>query len=916
LRVGTKVAGLAADGPCRLLRPLPHSERMPSAHLDAMERDVLTSDGLTAHIRHARPDDAEAIAALHSKGLSDVSASFRFLSARPQLEGDLVDSWASADGVRDATLLAFRGDRLAAVALYRHVDDATADVAFAVTDDLQHRGLGTLLLEDLAVIARRAGYRRFVAQTAFDNSAMRAVFRDAGLEMRSTFGEGLTEVDLGLLDDRELARRADERDRLATAASLRPLLSPSHVVVIGASAGGEKVGNVVLGNLLRSFSGQVSVVHPTAAAIDGVRAFRTVRDLPTTPDQAIIAVPAAAVPDVIDDCGAAGVRGAVILSAGFAEVGRDGRALEAEVLERVRRHGMRVIGPNCFGVVNASLGYNATFGSAPIVAGSVAFASQSGGLGIALLNAIAQLGLGISSFVSLGNKVDVSSNDLLCAWEADPSVRVIALYLESFGNARKFARLARSVSRTTPIVALKGGRSEAGQRGASSHTAALATDDAVVDALFGHGGVIRAYTLEELLDVVSILDRHSLPTGRRLAIVGNAGGPLVLAADAAEASQLTVPQISETLQAQILRVAPNAAAVGNPVDLLATVSELQMSAVLDLIAQSGEFDAIVAIRVPLNAPAPAGSGASPRPVPVIDVHMGVPTAALPPGGFPSPERAMHALSAVARYAQWRREPVQDAQPDVVGRQTAERVRGVASRLNSMLCDADGWLAPADAVQVVRELGIAVPNSSAAGSADELTRAAAQLRPPLALKAQVRGLVHKSEAGALALDLRTVDETVAAYRRFETAFADDLLGALVQEYRPDGVELIIGVTRSDRYGPLLLVGAGGVAAEVIDDRVVLLAPVTAAEAAGALQRLRIARQFPSWRHRPAVDVDSIIHALVQVGELACAAPTIAEMDVNPLIVSGGGALAVDVRIRVGGATGSPTPLRGLRPAAVR
>ncbi len=881
-----------------------------------MERDALTADGLSIHIRAARPADVEAIAALHNEVLSDSAAHLRFLSARPHLPRELVEQWASADGVQDATLLALKGDQLVAVALYRHVDAATAEAAFAVVDDLQHRGVGTLLLEDLAVLARRAGYRRLVAETMLDNTAMRAVFRDAGLEVHSTLDQGLVDVDLGLGDGSAMLRQADARDRSATVASLRPLLSPSHVVVFGASARGDKPGNVVLGNLLRSFSGEVSVVHPAAAVIDGLAAYRSVNDIPTVPDQAIIAVPAAAVPDVVDECGTAGIRGAVILSAGFAEKGPSGAALEAEVLRRARRHGMRVVGPNCFGIVNSTLGYNATFGSTPIVAGSVAFASQSGGLGIAVLNATAQTGLGISAFVSLGNKVDVSANDLLCAWDADPSVRVIALYLESFGNARKFARLARSVSRRTPIVALKGGRSEAGSRGARSHTSALATNDAVVDALFHHGGVIRSRTLEELLDVVSILDRHPLPAGSRVAIVGNAGGPLVLAADAAEASGLDVPAASSSLQAAITRVAPSAAATGNPIDLLATVSDHQISAVLDIVAESGEFDAVVVVRVPLDEPLSCSAVTARRDLPVIDVQLGVAGQTAVSGSFAGPERGMHALSSVVRYAEWRRGLQLDGTPDVVGRQAAARVRRVAARVASMRGDADGWLAAQQAAEVVAELGISTPKSSSTHTADELEHAVAHLRPPLALKAQLRGVVHKSEAGAVALDLRSREEAVAAYHGFSEAFGDEMQGVLAQEYRPDGVELIVGSTRSDRYGPLLLIGAGGVAAEVMDDRVVLLAPATPAEVADAIRGLRVARLFQSYRGRPAVDVDSVIHAAVRISQLAAAAPHLAEMDVNPLIAGAHGALAVDVRIRVADNGDPPTPLRGLRPAAVR
>ncbi len=881
----------------------------------SIERDALTSDGLAIHIRPARPDDVEAIDRFHDEELSDTSAYFRFFGARPELSSKVLTEWATADSVENATLLALHDERIVAVGLYRCVDARQADVAFAVADRLQHRGIATLLLEDLCMLARRAGYERLIAETLPGNTAMKAVFRDVGLEVSSVFDHGVTDVAMPLGDGAEMRERADRRDRAATVASLRPILAPQHIVVIGASATHDRPGNTVIRNLRRGFTGRLDVVHPSAPSIEGVDAHRSVADLPSPADLAIIAVPAAAVPEVIEQCGEAGTRSAVILSAGFTETGTAGATLEAEVLRRARRHGMRLVGPNCFGVAVPAIGVDATFGTIPITAGSIAFASQSGGLGIALLGEVARRGLGISSFVSLGNKIDVSSNDLLCFWAADPSTRVIALYLESFGNPRKFARLARSISPERPIVALKGGRSEAGRRGAQSHTAALATDDRIVDALFSHGGIIRAHTIEELIDVASILDRQPLPGGPRVAVVGNAGGPLILAADAAEASRLAVPALSAELQARILALVPDAAATGNPVDLLATVTKAQLASVVELLAASGEVDAIAVVNVPVGRasveaepPAPATPS-----VPVVVATLGADGTGRPDNAFTSPERAIHALSRVAEYADWRRRREHEAAPTT----TPVRVEtaGALERLRKGRRSAAGWLAPEDAFATLDELGISAPAFRFVHERDEVAAAALAVGFPAVLKADAETALHKAEMGAIALGIRSADEAEAAFDRFAERFGADLRGVLVQHQLPAGLEILVGINRSERFGPLLVIGAGGTMTELIGDREVLMVPATRTEIGEAIQRLRIAPVLRGDLRHPGVDLDSLIDVAHRLGVLVDRCPELVEVDLNPVVASAGGAVAVDVRMRLAEWDDPVIPLRGLRPAPV-
>ena len=471
-----------------------------------------------------------------------------------------------------------------------------AEVAFAVADAHHHEGVATVLLEDLALIGRAAGLCRLVAETLPGNVAMKSVFRSVGLVQRDWFEAGVVYVELDLTADHLLQDDADLRDWRSAVRSLQPLIEPSHVVVIGVDDDPAAPGRRILAHLRDTFVGRVSVVLP-AGDIDAVRALS---ELDEVPDLAIVAVPAASVADAVEECGTAGVRTAVVTSAGFAELDADGAKMQDDVLAAARRHGMRLVGPNCVGVVSTSCGLNATYTSQEFQPGGIAIASQSGGVGIAIAAEAQRRHAGLSSFVSMGNKADVSGNDLLRLWADDGTTDVILLYLESFGDPVRFARVARAVSQRKPVVALKSGGTAPGSRGARSHTAALASDQVVVDALFAHTGVIRARTLEELIDVGLLLDRQPPPAGRRVALIGNAGGPLVLGADAADADGLDVPILSAPLRAELTRLVPAAASTLNPVDLGPGVTADLVAAVVEAIGRTGEVDACIVVFVDLG----------------------------------------------------------------------------------------------------------------------------------------------------------------------------------------------------------------------------------------------------------------------------------------------------------------------------
>ncbi|HTZ08599.1 MAG TPA: GNAT family N-acetyltransferase, partial [Acidimicrobiales bacterium] len=536
----------------------------------APDVDVLLADGTTARLRPITPDDADALRAFHAR-LSQETIVLRFFGPHPRLSDTEVARFTHVDGTDRVALVAERGGELVAVARYdRSPGSDEAEVAFVVDDRFQGRGLGTILLEHLAAAARPRGVRRFVADTLSENHRMLRVFRDAGFARQFSRDSEVMRVVLDIAPSAAARIAADERDRLAVLHSMQRLLRPSSVAVIGASPRPGTVGHRLVANLLdAAFTGPVYPVHPEASSVAGVPAWPTVEEVPGPVDLAVVAVPAEAVPAVVAACGRKGVGGLVVVSAGFAETGEEGEALQRRVVRDAHALGMRMVGPNCFGVLNTDPGVslNATLAPEPAVAGTVGFASQSGGLAVAILAEAATRGLGLSSFVSLGNKADVSGNDTLVWFEDDPATAVVLLYLESFGNPRRFSRIARRVSRVKPVLAVKSGRSASGARGATSHTAAPAGSDEAVDALLRATGVVRVDTIEELFEAASVLALQPLPRGDRVAVLGNVGGPGVLGADACIGHGLAVPELSARTQSALAAHLGPGAGVTNPVDL-------------------------------------------------------------------------------------------------------------------------------------------------------------------------------------------------------------------------------------------------------------------------------------------------------------------------------------------------------------
>lgn len=873
------------------------------------ETDVVLADGATLHLRPIRPEDHDALNALFGR-LSAETIQFRFFTPLKELSETWLTRLTTIDyDDRMALVGVLEGD-LVAVGRYDRLDDPRrAEVAFTVEDAHQGRGIGTLLLEHLALAARERGIDTFCASVLTGNRRMLDVFHGTAFPVTQHFDGGAIQLEFPITPTEAALAAQEARERVAESRSMARLLAPRSIAVVGAGRRRGTIGHEIFRNLITGdFEGPVYPVNATAHSVAAVRAYPSVVDIPGDVDLAVIAVPAEHVLEVVDDCARRQVHGLVVITAGFAEFD-GGAGLQHQVVERARSAGMRLIGPNCMGVVNtaADVRMNATFAPFVPARGRVAFASQSGALGIELLHQAGTLGLGISSFVSLGNKADVSSNDLLPYWQEDPETDVILLYLESFGNPRKFGRLAREIARTKPIVAVKAGRTPTGERAASSHTAALSSPDATVGALFRQAGVIRVDTLEQLFDTAQVLAHQPLPAGRRVAIVSNGGGPAILAADACDGFGLEVPELSEALQGELRRLSSPAATVRNPIDLVASASAAHFDAALRTLLASDEVDAVLAIFVPpmvteTDDVARAIVGAADGSKPVVACFLGqegVPDALQSPDGraipsFAFPESAVRALGRVADHAEWRRrDPGTVAELDDV-----DVAAGRALVDAHLLAHPEGgWLDSGDALALVQAFGVATAPSRHVDSPDEAVAAARALGLPVALKAASGAIVHKTDVGAVRLGLASDDAVRDAYEAMAARLGDSMGGAVVQPMVGAGIEVIVGILHDRSFGPTVAFGMGGVQAELLRDTALALVPVTDADAHDLVRSLRLSPLFFGYRGSEPVAVEALEELLQRVSRIADELPEVAELDANPVVVSAAGVVALDVKVRL-------------------
>ncbi|MEU4292680.1 GNAT family N-acetyltransferase [Kribbella sp. NPDC026596] len=874
--------------------------------------DVLASDGSVVRIRPLREDDEPALDAMNQR-VSDRSIYLRFFGISRSLADEHTHHLAS-DRDGHVALVAEYGDRLVGVASYEPLRTGEAEMAFLLEDSVHGRGIGTLLLEQLAAVARENGIQRLRADTLAENAGMLRVFADSGFEQVRRLDSGVVELVVDTAYRPSTLERMADRERAAEDRSLHRLFSPRAVAVIGAGRAPGGIGHEILRNIVKGkFTGPVYAVNPHADRVADVPSYPSIVDVPGVVDLAVIAVPAEQVRQVLADCGAKGVGGAVVLTAGFSELGAAGRTMQREILEIARRHSIRLIGPNCLGLVNTdpAITLNATFAEVVPTPGALAIAAQSGAVGIAVLDQAARTGLGISEFVSLGNKVDVSGNDLLLHWWGDPRTAVIGLYLESFGNPRKFGGLARLVGRAKPILVVKGGRSVGGRRAGVSHTAAAATPETAVDALFAQSGVLRMDTVEELVETARVLAVRPQPRGRRLAVIGNAGGAGVLAADAAGRLGLDLPELSPAVQRELAAV--GAVGSGNPVDLGAAASPTSLARALRVVADSGEVDAVLVCYAATRAGrvadiyAAIAESAAQADVPIIVNCVGAvhaaPEVSLADGRrlpvFSFPESAVRALAHAVRYAEWRSRP-QGVVPELA-RVDAVGARAVVRWFLQRNPDG-GWLEPLRTGQLLQCAGVSAIPVLAASSRSEAIGAAESAGYPVALKTAASGVVHKTDIGGVRVGLANSVEVAAAYDEVTAAAGDPQV--VVQAMAPGGTELVIGVVRDRLFGPLLMAGSGGILTDLLADRQWRGLPLTDLDATEMVHALHCAPLLAGYRGAEAADQEAVLDVIHRIAWLAEQVPELAELDINPLIAGPSGAFAVDVRMRLTPATPEP------------
>ncbi len=789
---------------------------------------------------------------------------------------------------------------------YFREDPDRAEVAFMVADDWQGRGIATIMIAHLAAAAEQHGIAQFTAVVLPSNHRMIDVFRQSGFPvvLRSTPGQ--IEIEFPTSLSPVALARFERREQTAAIAAVALFLRPRSVAVITAAQDRSTITDELWHHLIEDgFTGIVHSVGGRLAEGADAPAYAAVAELPESVDLALIAVAPEQVSEVAAECGAAGVRALLVISAGFADAGEAGRRRQQNLLGICRRSGMRLLGPNCLGVVNTDpdVRLSATYADQVPALGRVGLMSQSAGAGVAMLEAVAGSGLGVSSFVSVGDKADISGNDLLQYWESDPRTDVVALHPESFGNPRRFARLARRVSAGKPIIALTSGRSLDGSPDTRSHVGTLVYgSELAVDALFAQAGVIRVDTIPELLDVTALISSQPLPRGGRVAILTNARGPGILCADACRAEGLTP--------------------VDNPINLLAGASAGQYRRTLEILASEDGCDAVIVIfvaapgtRVDDVAPAVLAASRSTRALTVAAVVIGAqPSSPAPvpsaPGvlTFASPEAAGRALAHAVRYARWRSSPA-GSMPEFADARSDQAAAIIAAALSA----GEEWLAPEAVTELFRCYGLGLIPTRVTGGIAGALRAAAELDGPVALKALAPNLRHKADAGAVQLGLAGPTAVRRAARQIKGAMArhgQPLQGFVVQPMAHPGVELVIGIVHDQSFGPVVVCGAQGTDGGPPIDVSVRITPLTDLDAEDMLGALRKFSELDGHVDRSRWDIEALKDTLLRLSALAQTHAEIAELDIAPVIVASEGAAIVDARVRLAPAAQRP-PLSALR-----
>ncbi|MDO8635346.1 MAG: GNAT family N-acetyltransferase [Dehalococcoidia bacterium] len=900
---------------------MPHE--INSLYPSKYETEAVLRDGSSIRLRPIMKDDTEQWLAFLSR-LSTHTKYLRFHHVLKQMVLEDAVRFCMVDYTNTFALVAevMKEQRKEIVAIgryYRLPNKRSAEVAFAIEDAYQGKGIGTKLMESLANIARDNGITTFEADVLAGNEDMMNVFRDYGFHVTSELESGVYHVIFPIARTATVMKKEEERERIATIASLNSILRPKSVAIIGAARHPGTIGHLLLQCILQNgFSGTVYPVNPNAESVMAVKAYPSILDVPGTVDLAIIAVPASAVAKVADECGRKGVRAVVVISDGFKERGPEGASREKELRDVVFGHGMRLVGPNCMGVINTDpqVVLNATFSPVFPPQGNVAFLSQSGAMGLVILEYANNLNMGISTFISVGNRADISSNDLLQYWQQDPATKVILLYMESFGNPGKFSRIARKVSAKKPIIALKSGGTQAGSRAASSHTGAMATSDVASDVLFHDAGIIRVSAMEELFDVATLLSTQPLPGGKRLVIVTNGGGPGIMAADAAVHNGLLLPEFSQETVSKLKSIIKRDIRLNNPLDMTAGATAEEYDGVLRVLALDKDSDAVLAIFIPpVVTDTAAIEDAISRIAPVF-WRNGKPLLAcfLGKRGFkaklgskgkfvpcyPFPEEAVSALAKAAEYAELKKRP-RGKIPQISGI-GHQRARGIIQDAMVQSIQRPLWLSAKDIANLLQCYGIRFVETLVARTPDEAANLASKIGFPVAVKLTSSTILHKTDVGGVILDLNSEGEVRQAFNNIKERLAKidrvkEMEGVAVQRMVKEGIEVIVGVTQDSSFGPLIMFGSGGIYAELIKDVALRLHPITDIDAREMVSSVKMAKLFEGFRGLPPSDTQAIEDLLLRLSALVEDIPQVAELDFNPVKVMprGEGYWVIDARV---------------------
>jgi acyl-CoA synthetase (NDP forming)/RimJ/RimL family protein N-acetyltransferase len=862
------------------------------------EADVLLRDGRAAHIRPIQPEDRDLLVEFYSR-VSDESKYYRFFSPMPELSERDLDRFTRVDHRDRVAMILTVAGQMIAVGRYDMIRPGYAEVAFLVEDKHQGRGIGQLLLEHLAQAGRERGIEEFVAEVLPDNQAMIHTFKDAGYQVKSTYEDGVMELVFRIDPTDTAIGVMEQREHRAEYASIERFFSPRSVAIIGASRRQDTIGRALVRHLvLGNFTGRIHVVNPSADSVSGMPAWKSVGEIPGDVDVAIVAVPAESVQDVVLDCAAKGVHGLVVISSGFAETGEEGRMRQRRLVGLSRSYGLRLIGPNALGIINTDpdVQLNASLSSVMPPRGRAGFFCQSGALGSAILEKVQNRGLGLTTFVSAGNRADVSGNDLLQYWEEDDATEVVLLYLESIGNPRKFSRIARRVSRRKPIVAVRSGRSSQGVP--MGHAVRkIGAPAQAVDAMFRQAGIIQVESLEEMFDVAQLLAHQPLPRGRRVAIVGNSDALGLLAADAANSVGLVVNR-QEALGAD------------------ATAEDFEDA--LDAAIDDPEVDAVVAIFIPplnvagaredvANVLAAVGEQSD---KPIVSTFLGtegvpellrVPDVAGSSAGrgsvpsYPAVEAAVRALAHVVEYAVWVRVPQATvAEPSVNDLDAARHLVNEVLMRHPEGRDLDFD----EQNRLLRAYGIDLWDTYAVASLDEATTAGEALGWDVVLKATADHLRDRPDLAHVWRNIDNPDEMADAWGSLNALITDpDRAGFVVQRNAPPGVPVTIATMEDPLFGPVLSFGMGGPLTELLGDRSFRIPPLADHDAQDMVREIKASPLLFGYRGSEIVDVAEIERLVRQVAQLQHDLPQVRALQLPLVLAGAAGATVLGASVRV-------------------